>query len=71
MSQWVCSQQKWATSMVASRSADYQRPMPMDIDRVQDANEKGKKGKRKGKTGKGDHKGKEGDQKGKVKDKTR
>ena len=44
--------------------------MPMDIDRVQDAKGKGKKGKGKaakgkGKKGKVDQKGKEGNQKGK------
>ena len=32
--QWGPFQQKWATSMVASSSTDYQGPMPMDIDRV-------------------------------------
>ena len=37
------SQQKWTTSVVASSSTDYQGPMPMDIDRVQDAKGKGKK----------------------------
>ena len=31
------SQQKWATSMVASSSADYQGPMPLDVGRAQDA----------------------------------
>ena len=41
--QWDRSQQKWATSMVASSSTNYQGPMPMDIDRVQDTKEKGKK----------------------------
>ena len=63
--------------MVASSSTDYQGPMPMGLDRVQDAKRKGKKGKNdhqkgkgknakgKGKTGKGDQKGKEGDRKGK------
>ena len=72
MLEWERSQQKWATSMVASSSTDYQGPMPMDIDRVQDAKGKGKKGKNgrqkgkgkdaksKGKKGKGDQKGKEG-----------
>ena len=29
--QWDRSQQKWATSMVARSSTDYQGPMPMDI----------------------------------------
>ena len=43
--QWDRSQQKWATSMVASSSTDYQGPRPMDIDRVQDAKGQGKKGK--------------------------
>ena len=75
MLQWDCSQQKRATSMVASSSTDYQGPMPMDIDRVQDAKGKGKKGKddhqkgkdkdAKGEGKKGNQKGKEGDQKGK------
>ena len=39
MLQWDRSQQKWATSMsmVASSSTDYQGPMPMDVDRVQEA----------------------------------
>ena len=55
--------------MVAS-STDYQGPMPMDIDRVQDAKGKGKKGKNDHQKGKGkDAKGKEGDQKGKGKGK--
>ena len=71
---WDRSQQKWATSMVASGSADYQEPMPMDVDRAQNAKRKGKKGKSdqqkgkgkgkdakgKGHRGKGDQKGKEG-----------
>ena len=77
--QWDRSQQKWATSMVASRSTDYQGPMPMGVDRVQDAKGKGKKGKNdhqkgkgkdakgKGKKGKLDQKGKESDHKGKGK----
>ena len=39
--QWDRSQQKWATSMVASSSAN-QGPMPMDVDRVQRAKGKGK-----------------------------
>ena len=43
--QWDGSQQKWATSMVASSSTDYEGPMPMDVDRVQDAKGKGKKSK--------------------------
>ena len=47
------SQQKWATSMVASSSTDYQGPMPMDIDRVQGAKGKGKKGKNDHQKGKG------------------
>ena len=38
--QWDRSQQKLATSMAASSSADYQGPMPKDIDRAQDAKEK-------------------------------
>ena len=38
--QWDRSQQKRATSMVASSSTDYQGPMPADIDRVQDAQRK-------------------------------
>ena len=33
--QWGRSQQKWATSMVASSSTDYQGAMPMEVDRVQ------------------------------------
>ena len=65
--------------MVASSSTDYQGPMPMDIDRVQDAKVKGRTGKNdhqkgkgeeakgKGKKGNGDQKGKEGDRKGKGK----
>ena len=71
------------SSMVASSSTDYQGPMPMDIDRVQDAKGKCQKGKNdhqkgkgkdaKGKGGrgrkdKGDQKGKEGDHRGKGKD---
>ena len=32
--QWDPSQQKWATSMVASSSTDYQGPMPVNIDQV-------------------------------------
>ena len=77
--QWDRSQQKRAASMVASSSTDYQGPMPMDVDRVQDAKGKGKKvkndhqkgkdAKGKGKEGQGYHKGKEGDHKGKGKDK--
>ena len=61
--------------MVASRSADYQGPMPIDVDRVQDANGKDKKGKNdhlngKGKDSKGKgKKGKEDDRKGKGKGK--
>ena len=67
--------------MVASSSTDYQGPLPIDVDRVQDAQGKGMKGKNdhqkgkgkdakgKGKKGKGDHKGKEGDYKGKGKGK--
>ena len=67
--------------MVASSSTDYQGPMPINIDRVQDAKGEGKKGKDdhqkgkgkdakgKGKKGKGDQKGKEGDQKGQGKGK--
>ena len=44
--QWDRSQQKWATSMVASSSTEYQGPMPiMDVDRGQDAQGKGKRGK--------------------------
>ena len=34
------SQQKWAVSLAASSSADYQGPVPMDTDRVQDAKRK-------------------------------
>ena len=30
--EWVRSQQKWATSIVGSSSADYQGPMPMEVD---------------------------------------
>ena len=75
--EWVRSQQKWATSIVGSSSADYQGTMPMEVDRVQDAQGKGKNGKNvhqkgkgkdaegKGKKGKGDQRGKEGDHKGK------
>ena len=78
--QWDGSQQKWATSMVASSSTDYEGPMPMDVDRVQDAKGKGKKGKNdhqkgkgedakgKGRKGKRDQKGTAGDHKGKGKD---
>ena len=51
--QWDRSQQKWATSMVASSSTDYQGPMPMEVDRVQDATGKGKKGKNEYQKGKG------------------
>ena len=81
MLQWDRSQQKWATSVVASSSTDYQGPMPMDADRVQDAQGQGKKGKNdnqngkgkdakgKGKKGQGDQKGKGGDHKGKGKGK--
>ena len=51
--------QKWATSMLASSSTDDQGPMPMDVDRVQDAKGKGKKGKNDYQKGKGkDAKGK-------------
>ena len=39
--QWDRSQQKRATSMVASSNTEYQGPMPMDVDRVQDAKGKG------------------------------
>ena len=59
--------------MVASSSADYQGPKPMDIDRVQDAKGPGKTGKNDHQKGKGKDtkgkgkKGKEGDQKGKSK----
>ena len=57
--QWDRSQQQWATSMLASSSTDYQGPMPMDVDRVQDAKGKGKKGKNDYQKGKGkDAKGK-------------
>ena len=75
------SRQKRATSAVASSSADYQGPTPMDVDRIQDAKGKGNKGKNdhqkgkgkdakgKGKKGKGDQKGKEGDHKGNSKGK--
>ena len=49
--------------MVASSSIDYQGPIRMDIDRVQDA--EGKDAKGKGKKGKGYQKGKEDDQRGK------
>ena len=53
------SQQKWATPMVASSSTGYQGPMPRDVDRVQDAKGKGKKGKNDNQKGKGkDAKGK-------------
>ena len=81
MLQWDRSQQKRATSMVASSSTEYQGSIPMDVDRVQDAKGKGKKGKNdhqkgkgkdargKGKKGKGDQKGKEGDHEGKGKGK--
>ena len=41
--QWDRSQQTGATSMVAGSSADCQGPTPMDVDRVQDAEGKGKK----------------------------
>ena len=51
--QWDRSQQKWATSMLASSSADYQGPMPMNVDRVQDAKGNGKKGKNAYQKGKG------------------
>ena len=59
--------------MLASSSAGYQGPMPMDVYQVQDAKGRGKNGKNdhqkgggkdakgKGKKGKGDQKGKEGD----------
>ena len=65
--QWGPSQQKWSTSMVASSSTHYQAPMPMDVDRVQDAKGKGKKGKNdyqkgKGKDAKGKGKTAEGEQ---------
>ena len=57
--QWDRSQQKWATSMVASSSANSRR-----------AKGKGKDAKRKGKKPKGEQqKGKEGDYKGKGKGK--
>ena len=73
--QWDRSQQKWVTSMVASSSTDYQGPMPMDVDRVQDAKGKGKnehqKGKGKDAKGKGDQKRTEGDHKGKGKGRQR
>ena len=81
MLQWDRSQQKRAASMVASSSTEYQGPMPMDVDRVQDAKGKGKKvkndhqkgkgkdAKGKGKKGQGYQKGKEGDHKGKGKGK--
>ena len=65
--QWDRSQQKRATSMAASSSTG---PMPMDIDRVQDAKRKGKKGKndnQKGKSKDAKGKGKEGDHNGKGK----
>ena len=39
--------------MVASSSTDYQGPMPMEVDRVQDATGKGKKGKNEYQKGKG------------------
>ena len=59
MLQWARFQRKWATSIVASSSTDYQGPMPMDVDRVQDAKGKGKKGKNDYQKGKGkDAKGK-------------
>ena len=51
--QWDRSQQKWATSMVASSSTDCKGSMPMDSDRVQDAKGKGKKGKYDHQKGKG------------------
>ena len=51
--QWDRSQQKLATSMAASSSADYQGPMPKDIDRAQDAKGKGKRGKNDHQKGKG------------------
>ena len=45
--------------MMASSSTDYQGPMPMDVDRVQTAQGKGKKGKNDQQKGKGkDAKGK-------------
>ena len=45
--------------MLASSSTDDQGPMPMDVDRVQDAKGKGKKGKNDYQKGKGkDAKGK-------------
>ena len=57
------SRQKRATSAVASSSADYQGPTPMDVDRIQDTKGKGNKGKN-------DHqKGKGKDAKGKGKEK--
>ena len=60
MLQWDRSQQKWATSVVASSNADYQKPMHMDVDRVHDAKGKGKKGKNDYQKGKcKDAKGKE------------
>ena len=69
MLQWDRSQQ--ATSTVASSSTDHQGRMPMDIDRVQDAKGKGKKGKNdyqkgKGKDAKGAGKNGNEEQKGKV-----
>ena len=81
MLEWDRSQQKRATSMVASSSTDCQRPTPMDIGRAQGAKGKGNKGKNdqlkskgkdakgKGKKGNGGQKGQEGDQKGKGKGK--
>ena len=66
---------------MASSSTDYQGPVPVDVDRVQDAKGNGKNGKNdpekgkgkdakgKGKNEKGDQKGKEGDRKGKGKGK--
>ena len=75
--QWDRSQQEWATSMVASSCTDYQGPMPMNMDRVQDAtgkcqsgkndHQKGKGKDAKGNEGKGEQKGIDGDQKGKGK----
>ena len=74
MLQWDRSQQKWATSMVASLVV-----LPMDIDRVQDAKGKGKRARRtielakvkmpKAKERKGKVIRKEGDGKGKGNDK--
>ena len=76
------SQQKWATSMVASSSTDYQGPMPMDqwtLIEFKMPNKKGKNDYQKGKgkdakgkekKGRGEQqKGKEGDRKGKGKHK--